>query len=41
MRAREPDIAKIAEHTGWKPERTLENIIDDVVAERREVLAHT
>jgi UDP-glucose 4-epimerase len=41
MRAREPDIAKVAERTGWAPHRSLEEIIDDVVAERRGALALT
>ena len=32
MRRRMPDTARITELTGWRPERTLEEIIDDVAA---------
>jgi UDP-glucose 4-epimerase len=39
MRAREPDTAKITGHTGWRPTRSLEQIIDDVIACQRGALA--
>ena len=35
MRRRMPDTTKIRELTGWTPERSLENIIDDVAAAMR------
>ena len=35
MRRRMPDTAKIRALTGWTPERSLENIIDDVAAAMR------
>lgn len=35
MRRRMPDTTKINKLTGWKPERTLEDIIDDVAAAMR------
>jgi UDP-glucose 4-epimerase len=35
MRRRVPDISKIREFTGWKPERSLENILEDVIASVR------
>jgi UDP-glucose 4-epimerase len=39
MLHREPGIAKIADAVGWKPERDLEQILADVVAERSALLA--
>ena len=30
-----PSIDKIAEAIGWEPERSLEDILNDVTAERR------
>jgi len=36
MRRRYPDIRAIGELVGWRPERTLEQIIDDVVAHQRQ-----
>ncbi len=35
MRRRVPDTAKLRELTGWEPRRSLENILDDVIAESR------
>ena len=31
MRRRRPDISKIAHAVGWKPERTLDDVVNDVV----------
>ena len=39
MLHREPGITKIGEAVGWKPERDLEQILADVMAERSELLA--
>jgi UDP-glucose 4-epimerase len=39
MLHREPGIAKIADAVGWTPERDLEQILADVVAERSALLA--
>lgn len=33
MRRRVPDIAKVYQFTGWKPQRNLTTIIDDVIAD--------
>ena len=35
MRHRMPDTGKLAELTGWRPRRTLDEIIDDVASEMR------
>lgn len=35
MRRRMPDISKIGKLIGWKPEKSLDEIIDDVIAEHR------
>jgi UDP-glucose 4-epimerase len=39
MQRRMPDIGRIGGLIGWKPKRTLEDILDDVIAEKRESLA--
>lgn len=39
MRAREPDTTKARTFTGWNPTRSLEDILDDVIADKREALA--
>ena len=39
MLHREPGIEKIADAVGWTPERDLEQILADVVAERSALLA--
>jgi UDP-glucose 4-epimerase len=39
MRRRHPDISKINALTGWRPTRTLEQIIGDVIAFEKERLA--
>jgi UDP-glucose 4-epimerase len=36
MQRRVPDIGKIKSAIGWEPEKTLDNIIDDVAAEMNE-----
>jgi UDP-glucose 4-epimerase len=36
MERRVPDIGKIAGLTGWRPTRTLDDILDDVIAHERE-----
>ena len=33
MRRRMPSTAKLNELTGWTPQKTLEDVIDDVAAE--------
>lgn len=38
MQRRVPDISKIMNLTGWKPERNLDQIIDDVIDYQKEVL---
>jgi UDP-glucose 4-epimerase len=38
MRRRVPDIAKIEKFVGWRPRRTLEEILDDTVDEARSKL---
>ena len=40
MYRRVPDIAKVQALIGWRPVRTLENIVQDVVAHKRRVAAH-
>ena len=35
MRRRVPDTTKLRDLTGWEPTRTLEDILDDVIAEAR------
>lgn len=35
MRRRVPDTTKLRDLTGWEPKRTLEDILDDVIAESR------
>jgi UDP-glucose 4-epimerase len=35
MQRRVPDISKIKSAIGWEPEKTLDNIIDDVAAEMK------
>jgi UDP-glucose 4-epimerase len=35
--ARQPDVSKIRSFTGWRPRRTLETILSDVVASQRAV----
>ncbi len=39
MLHRIPSIEKIEAATGWTPERTLDDILQDVVAHEREALA--
>jgi UDP-glucose 4-epimerase len=36
MRQRVPDLAKIQALTGWQPEHSLEEILQDVIAEQRQ-----
>ncbi len=38
MLRRAPDTSAIREFVSWEPERTLENIIDDVIADRKKYL---
>ena len=35
MRRRIPDIAKIGELLGWRPTRTLDEILEDVIESQR------
>ena len=35
MRRRVPDIAKIEKFVGWRPRRSLEQILDDTIDEAR------
>ena len=35
MRRRVPDISKIGELIGWRPTRTLDEILDDVIESQR------
>lgn len=41
LRRRVPDIAKIRTAVGWQPERSLEEILDDVIAYERQRLLHS
>jgi UDP-glucose 4-epimerase len=34
MRRRVPDITRISETTGWRPEHSLRKILEDVIEER-------
>ncbi|MBS0295159.1 MAG: hypothetical protein JSR45_02535 [Proteobacteria bacterium] len=36
MSRRVPDLSRVGELIGWKPSHTLDQIIDQVVAEQRE-----
>ena len=38
MRRRVPDTTKLFDLTGWEPRRTLDDILDDAIADARQPL---